>query len=117
MLTTTRPAALVCLTVAFLGIIGAYVALVLTGHGDNAGGLVSAVVMLLGAVGVSAHVETRTQQQNRTIAKIDRQTNGVLEGRIERGATRAVAKVLRSAGYPIPEVDEPAEPEPVDPHA
>lgn len=87
-----RPAVAVCGTVAFLGILAAYVALVLTGNDPS--GLGEMVLMLLSVLGLGAHVEHRTQQQNATIAKIDRQTNGVLDQRIHDGTSKAVAAVL-----------------------
>jgi hypothetical protein len=80
------------LLIGFLGVLAAYVALTLTGH--DASGLTSTVVTLLGVAGLGVHVERRTQEQNATIAKIDRQTNGVLDRRIREGTKAAVAEVL-----------------------
>lgn len=99
--TTPRPAlpVVVSVTVLALALLGAYCLLVLNGR--DADGLVQAVVTLLGVVGLGAHVEHRTRQQNHIIAKIDRQTNGVLSERIEAGSERAVRRVLRQAGYRI----------------
>lgn len=94
---STNRAALAAVTILALALLGAYVALTLAGH--DASGLVQSVVTLLGVLGLGAHVEHRTRQQNATIEKIDRQTNGVLDGRIERGAARAVRQALREAGY------------------
>jgi hypothetical protein len=88
-------------TLVALAFMAAYVVLVL--HGHDAAGLVSAAVTLCGVVGLGAHVEHRTRQQNAVIGKIDRQTNGVLDNRIETGTRKAVADVLRQAGYNIPE--------------
>jgi len=88
------------LLVGFLAVIGAYVALVLTGH--DASGLVSAVVTLIGVTGLGLHIEKRTKEQNATIAKIDRQTNGVLDQRILDGTTAAVSKVLADHGITPP---------------
>lgn len=87
-----RTSALVCILIGFLGVLAAYVALTLAGQ--DATGLVSVVVTLLGVTGLGAHVEHRTQQQNRTIAKIDKQTNGVLDRRIHDGTKAAVEAVL-----------------------
>lgn len=89
--------ALIAGTLLALALLGAYVALVLNGH--DASGLVQAVVTLLGVLGLGAHVEHRTRQQNATIAKIDRQTNGVLDQRIEAGSERAMRRLLVEAGY------------------
>ena len=95
-----RPGVAWPLLLAFLGIVGAYVALTMTGHDAN--GLITAVVSLLAAVGIGAHVEARTQQQNVEIGQIKTQTNGVLDKRILDGATTAVENVLSRAGYVIP---------------
>lgn len=89
-----------CLLGAFVALLGAYVALTLAGH--DASGLFPAVVSLLAAGGVSAHVEKRTRAQDAVIEKIDRQTNGVLDGRIRDGATAAVEDVLTRLGHTIP---------------
>lgn len=91
-----RPGAAWAAVVGFLGVLAAYVALALTGH-DTAG-LVNALVTLAGVTGLAAHIEHRTQQQNRTIAKIDKQTNGVLDTRIREGTKAAVADVLAEHG-------------------
>lgn len=80
----------------FLGVLAAYVALSLTGH--DASGLVNAVVTILGVTGLAAHIEKRTQQQNERIAKIDHQTNGVLDQRIQDGTRAAVSAVLDERG-------------------
>lgn len=89
-----KPAVAIAGAVAFLGIIAAYVVLVVTGHGDEAQGLAPMVVTVLGVFGLGAHVEKRTQEQNQTIAKIDRQTNGVLDRRIHDGTRQAVESLL-----------------------
>jgi hypothetical protein len=83
--------------VAVLAIlIGGYVALMITGHDPT--GLIAAIVTILGVLGVGIHQETRIQEQNKTLMKIDRQTNGVLDQRIIEGTTVAVHKVLADAG-------------------
>lgn len=95
-----RPAVVFSLLAAFLGLIAAYVVLTLHGHdGDK---LVMALIPLLGAVGVAIHGESRHRSQVTTLAKIDRQTNGVLTARIRDGATAAVEDVLNRAGIPVP---------------
>lgn len=94
-------AVLAAVTTIALAFIVAYV--VLTMHGHDASGLVSAAVTLCGVAGLGAHVEHRTRQQNAVMGKIDRQTNGVLDQRIETGTRRAVADVLRRSGYNVPE--------------
>lgn len=91
-----RPAAIVCATVAFLGILAAYVGLVLAGH--DASGLVQLLVTLGSVLGLGGFIEHRTQQQNATIQKIDKQTNGVLDQRIKDGTAHAVRGLLADAG-------------------
>ena len=115
-----RPVVLVCGLAAFLAIIGAFVALVLTGHAAESGGLVSAVVTLLGVLGLAGHVDARTRAQNAKLDTITRQTNGVLDQRIHEGTTRAVRQVLQDAGMsnvsdPSAPVPPPAAPAPVAP--
>lgn len=95
---TTRTAVLAIL-VAFLAVIGAYVALTITGH--DADGLVTAVTALLAAAGLGVHSEHRTRQQNADLKQISRQTNGVLDSRIHEGATKAMEDVLTRAGVNI----------------
>lgn len=80
----------------FLGVLAAYVALALTGH-DTAG-LVQALVTLAGVGGLGVHFERRTQEQNVRIAKIDKQTNGVLDQRILDGAHKAISTALVEHG-------------------
>lgn len=89
-----KPAVAVAGALAFLGILAAYVALVITGHEEAATGLAPMIVTVLGVAGLGAHVEKRTQEQNTTIAKIDRQTNGVLDRRIHDGTQAAVKSLL-----------------------
>jgi hypothetical protein len=105
-----RTGALVCILIGFLGVLAAYVALTLAGQ--DATGLVSVVVTLLGVTGLGAHIEARTQQQNRTIAKIDKQTNGVLDRRIHDGTKAAVAQLLaeHEATVVVPVPAKPAKP-------
>lgn len=101
MIEARPPAALWALLVGFLAVLAAYVVLTLNGH--DASGLVSAVLALVGAAGVGVHSEVRIRQQNAVLAKVDRQTNGVLDQRIREGSAEAVSEVLRRAGYHIPE--------------
>lgn len=96
--------ALAAALVAFLAVLAAYVALVLTDHDPS--GLVPMVVTVLGVLGLGAHIEKRTQEQNATIAKIDRQTNGVLTQRIEEGTRKAVSDLLTEHNI-IPAPDDP----------
>lgn len=90
-----KPAVAIAGAIAFLGILAAYVALVVTGHADQANGLAPLIVTVLGVTGLAGHIEKRTQEQNATIAKIDRQTNGVLDKRIHEGTTAAMKQLLQ----------------------
>lgn len=90
-----RPAVAIAGAVAFLGILCAYVVLVVTGHADQANGLAPLIVTVLGVTGLAGHIEKRTQEQNQVIAKIDRQTNGVLTERIQTGTRTAVEQLLQ----------------------
>lgn len=96
---STVLAGLVC----FVTIVVAYV--VLTLNGQDANGLLAAVVPLLGLLGLGVHVEARTKQQNKQLEQITRQTNGVLDKRILDGATTAVEDVMRRIGHVIPPTD------------
>lgn len=97
--------------IAFVGIVGAYVALVITGHGSETGGLVTAVLTLLGFLGLGAHQSQRLGQQDAALDVITHQTNGVLTQRIQDGADAAMRQVLREAGYNVPAATVPtAEP-------
>lgn len=57
---------------------------------------------------VTGHFSNVTDAQNQTIAKIDKQTNGVMDARIQDG----VSKVLRDAGI-LPA--DPVAADPVEP--
>lgn len=89
---STPALAPVCLLLGFIATLGAYLALTLTGHDANE--LVPTVATLLGLVGLTGHIEKRTQQQNAVIAKIDKQTNGVLDGRIQDGTKTAIQSLI-----------------------
>lgn len=90
-----KPVVAIAGAVAFLGILTAYVVLVVTGHADQANGLAPLVVTVLGVTGLAGHIEKRTQEQNEVIRKIDRQTNGVLTERIHAGTQAAVKQLLQ----------------------
>lgn len=91
---------LVAGVLVFLSVLGVFTALTLTGHDTTP--LIQLAVTLLGLGGVGAHHELRTRQQNQRIAKIDKQTNGVLTARIENGARKAIRSELRGIGYAVP---------------
>ena len=86
----------------FLALLAAFVLLTLN-HMDTAG-LVALGAPVVGALLVTGHVSKVTSEQNATIAKIDKQTNGVMDARIRDG----VQTVLRDNGL-IPAAD-PVEP-------
>lgn len=83
--------------VAFVVVIGAYVTLTLAGQDTN--GFLTFLGVLAGLVGLGGHNEVRLRRQDQTLAKIDKQTNGVLDGRIHQGARKAVRDALIEAGY------------------
>lgn len=87
-----QPVVVICLTIAFLATIGAYVWM--SHEGTQADGLISAVLIILSAVGVSTHVETRTRRQDRMLSTITHQTNGALDRRIRDGVREVVAAEL-----------------------
>lgn len=89
-----KPAVAIAGAIAFLGVLIAYVVLVVTDHADQANGLAPLIVTVLGVTGLAGHIEKRTQEQNQVIAKIDRQTNGVLTERIHTGTKAAVEQLL-----------------------
>jgi hypothetical protein len=84
-------------------VLGAYVALSLAGV--DTGQLATIVAGLVGGGGVVAHQAVRLDRQDKALAKITKQTNGVLDQRIEDGATAAITGVLRRAGFKIPDDD------------
>lgn len=69
----------------FALVLGALVGLTVTGH-DSAG-LTGQIVTLAGLVGLGAHQRATSQ----VVAKIDRQTNGVLTARIREAVQEALA--------------------------
>lgn len=78
--------------VVFALLLAAYVTLTITGH--DTGGLVALGAPVLAGLLLAAKVQTLTTQQNDVLAKIDRNTNGALDGRIREG----VAAVLDDRG-------------------
>jgi hypothetical protein len=100
-----KPAVLAVLAVCFVAVLGAYVVLALAGK-DTAG-LVSAVVTLLGVSGLAAHIEQRTRGQDATLAKIEKQTNGVLDARIREGVKTAIAELTAPPPPPLVPPDNP----------
>lgn len=96
---TSRAVLLVGL-VAFLAVLAAYVALTVAGF--DASGLVSSVVLLLGAVGIGAHNEVRSRGLAQGVDKVRRQTNGELDDRMREHTENAVRTTLREAGFNVP---------------
>lgn len=89
-------------------VLGAYVALSVAGV--DTGQLATIVTVLLGGGGAVAHTAVRLNHQDRALSnqdralsKITRQTDGVLDGRIHDGATKAITDVMRRAGFVIPD--------------
>lgn len=100
-MTALRPSTVWALLVGFCAVLGAVVALVLTGHDPQT--LASVALTLAGILGLGAHQAAT----GKTIAKIDKQTNGVLTGRIKA----AVREALNEENHVIPTtpVDVPTE--------
>jgi hypothetical protein len=80
------------------------------GHAAEANGLAPLVVTLLGLVGLGAHNAQRLGRQDDQLDQISHQTNGVLTKRIEQGADVALRRVLREAGYHVPDGPQATEP-------
>lgn len=102
-MTSVRTPVAFALLGAFIALLAAYV--VLTLNGQDATGLLDWVLVFLAAVGLGGHQEMRLRSQDKTLAKIDGQTNGVLTARIREGATEAVEEVLSRIGYTVPPKD------------
>lgn len=102
---TSKPttAVIIAAVVAFVAVLAAYVALAMTGHADDAAGIVPIVTTLLGLVGLGAHQSSRLSKQDEQLSTISHQTNGVLTARIEQGADAALRRVLRETGYNVPD--------------
>lgn len=114
---SVKPSAAVIVAgvIAFVAILAAYVVLSMTGHASDAAGIVGIVATLLGLLGLGAHTTNRLTKQDEQLGRqseqlstISHQTNGVLTERIERGADTALRRVLREAGYNVPDA-QPAE--------
>lgn len=84
------PVVVISLLVAFLAILGAYV--FLSHQGDDAGGLIQAVLVLAGFLGLGGTVERTRRQANAQLNQIREQTNGVLDRRIREGVSAALAE-------------------------
>lgn len=78
-------------TVIVLATLAAYIILTLYGYGDSTTQLLGFITPVVAALLILRKVDnTRTQQQE-TLAKIERQTNGELDRRIREGVTDALA--------------------------
>lgn len=84
---------LVAVLVAFLAVLGGFVAL--TWRGQPTDGLVQLVLTVGGLLGLGAHQQANTRKQNSVLSKIDKQTNGILTERIDAGAETAIRRVLQ----------------------
>lgn len=81
--------------------IGAFLALVLTGHADQVDKLVAFVGPTVAALIIvnqqnAAHRDNRSRldSQDAQLTKISEQTNGVLDGRIKDGTKAAIQELL-----------------------
>lgn len=95
-----QPVIVISLLLAFLATLGAYVWL--SHDGGDTGSLISAVVTILGLLGVGVHSESRARKTNATLATIQEQTNGVLDRKIRDGV-RAVLAEFQSGTPHTPE--------------
>lgn len=94
--------------IAFLGVVGGYVALTLAGH--DATGLVQAAVLLIGAIGVGAHNEVRSRQLSNNVDHVAENVDtvkrttedGELDKRMRDAAGAAVRTTFRELGYNVP---------------
>lgn len=85
-----------------LAAISAITALEMTNH--EYGMVITIAGPVLAALLINTHVSSLTEQQNEKIGKIEAQTNGVLDKRIEDGVVRGLVK----AGALTPEGSPPA---------
>ena len=99
--TQARTSVIVVFLVGFLALVGAYVALVMTGHQAQVQGMFAGAVALLTAAGVIGHQAVNASAQDKTLTQIQRQTNGVLDAKIREGAMQAAKTVLEQAGVPV----------------
>lgn len=84
------PVVAISFLIAFLAVLAAYV--FLDHNGDDAGGLVQAVLVLAGFLGLGGHVEKTRRQANAQLTQIREQTNGVLDKRIRDGVAEVLAE-------------------------
>lgn len=80
-------------------VLAAYVALSLAGLDTSE--LIGVILTLAGFGGVGVHQAARADKQDKALAQITQQTNGVLTQRIETGARKAIRDELRKLGYPV----------------
>lgn len=84
---------------------------VLESFGRSTTNLMSLVGPVVAGLLVGGHVSNLTSQQNRSIQKIEAQTNGVLDARIRTQGKAATLEALRDVGIvPSVVVAEPATP-------
>lgn len=76
-------------------VIGGFVALTL--KGQDVGTYIAVVTPILTAVFVINHVDNRSDSQDRALAQITHQTNGVLTERINTAVTAAVTSAVPDA--------------------
>lgn len=86
---------------------------VLESFGRSTTNLMSLVGPVVAGLLVGGHVSNLTSQQNRSIQKIEAQTNGVLDARIRTQGKAATLEALRDVGIVPGTVVEPATAGPV----
>lgn len=111
--TQARIGVLVVFLVGFLALVGAYVALVVTGHTSSVAALFAGAVSLLTGAGIIGHQQVMTNTQDKQLNKIEQQTNGALTRRMHETAVQAARMTLREAGVPgVPDAAAPIPPPP-----
>lgn len=83
--------------VIVLAVLGCFVYLTVSGHGDSTTEMLSFVTPVVAALLIARQVSTEARRQDVVIEKIAEQTNGVLDGRIRAG----VAAELEAHGVTL----------------
>jgi|GEM_PF-3973130 len=85
-------------TIIVLATLGTYLALTLTGYGDDTTELLAFITPVAAALLVIRKVDTGTAKQDQVLAQIERQTNGELDRRIREGTKASLAEFVAPGG-------------------
>ena len=85
------------IVLAGAGIAG-FLVLVLTGHEDQVDKFLAFIGPSIAALLIIGHQGRRMDTQDRKLETIEKQTNGVLDRRIQEGTTKAVSALLEAHG-------------------